>query len=147
MQKKWAIWLKEFSWYICFFILLYNEITSIIVHGLVHVLIIYYNSNEINVIGRVIDAIARQPLWKKGLQYLHGTGHGIGSYLSVHEGKWSSFRCCFFFFFKWVNESHAKNLLLSMSFFYNVLDLHTLEQRTKSLKKDLVFFIMLCGFL
>lgn len=36
--------------------------------------------------GRELDALARQPLWKVGLQYRHGTGHGIGSYLSVHEG-------------------------------------------------------------
>ena len=36
--------------------------------------------------GREVDALARQPLWKVGLQYLHGTGHGIGSYLNVHEG-------------------------------------------------------------
>ncbi|XP_063405041.1 xaa-Pro aminopeptidase ApepP-like isoform X2 [Mytilus trossulus] len=36
--------------------------------------------------GRELDALARRPLWKFGLQYLHGTGHGIGSYLNVHEG-------------------------------------------------------------
>ncbi|XP_041355020.1 xaa-Pro aminopeptidase 1-like [Gigantopelta aegis] len=36
--------------------------------------------------GRQIDAVARAPLWKNGLRYLHGTGHGIGMYLSVHEG-------------------------------------------------------------
>ncbi|KAI9378822.1 hypothetical protein POPTR_018G145584v4 [Populus trichocarpa] len=29
---------------------------------------------------------ARIPLWKDGLDYRHGTGHGIGSYLNVHEG-------------------------------------------------------------
>ena len=33
-----------------------------------------------------IDALARAPLWSVGLDYDHGTGHGIGSYLSVHEG-------------------------------------------------------------
>lgn len=36
--------------------------------------------------GRAIDALARAPLWEKGLDYAHGTGHGVGSYLSVHEG-------------------------------------------------------------
>ncbi|CAG5121574.1 unnamed protein product, partial [Candidula unifasciata] len=36
--------------------------------------------------GRQIDAIARSPLWEVGFVYRHGTGHGIGSYLSVHEG-------------------------------------------------------------
>jgi len=36
--------------------------------------------------GTQIDAIARMPLWKNGLNYLHGTGHGVGTYLNVHEG-------------------------------------------------------------
>lgn len=36
--------------------------------------------------GTQIDAIARHPLWREGLNFLHGTGHGVGSYLCVHEG-------------------------------------------------------------
>ncbi|RDD39589.1 Xaa-Pro aminopeptidase 1 [Trichoplax sp. H2] len=36
--------------------------------------------------GRVIDIFARQPLYQAGLQYRHGTGHGIGIFLNVHEG-------------------------------------------------------------
>jgi Xaa-Pro aminopeptidase len=36
--------------------------------------------------GAQIDALARQPLWEAGLDFDHGTGHGVGSYLSVHEG-------------------------------------------------------------
>ncbi|MFZ3032517.1 MAG: aminopeptidase P family protein [Parvibaculum sp.] len=36
--------------------------------------------------GAQLDAFARMPLWKSGLDYDHGTGHGVGSYLSVHEG-------------------------------------------------------------
>ncbi|WP_127522904.1 aminopeptidase P family protein [Mesorhizobium sp. Z1-4] len=36
--------------------------------------------------GADIDAIARAALWKAGLDYAHGTGHGVGSFLSVHEG-------------------------------------------------------------
>jgi Xaa-Pro aminopeptidase len=36
--------------------------------------------------GSAIDAFARLPLWQAGLDYDHGTGHGVGSYLSVHEG-------------------------------------------------------------
>lgn len=36
--------------------------------------------------GNTLDVIARQNLWDVGLDYLHGTGHGIGSYLNVHEG-------------------------------------------------------------
>jgi Xaa-Pro aminopeptidase len=36
--------------------------------------------------GAQLDSFARQPLWEAGLDFDHGTGHGIGSYLSVHEG-------------------------------------------------------------
>ena len=36
--------------------------------------------------GGHLDAFARQELWRAGLDYDHGTGHGVGSYLSVHEG-------------------------------------------------------------
>ena len=37
-------------------------------------------------VGPTLDVIARLPLWKGGLDYRHGTGHGVGSYLNVHEG-------------------------------------------------------------
>lgn len=36
--------------------------------------------------GYQIDAICRYPLWKEGLDYKHGTGHGVGFFLNVHEG-------------------------------------------------------------
>ncbi|MET0246941.1 MAG: aminopeptidase family protein P, partial [Sphingomonas sp.] len=36
--------------------------------------------------GAQLDGFARRPLWEVGLDYAHGTGHGVGSYLSVHEG-------------------------------------------------------------
>lgn len=36
--------------------------------------------------GRFLDPIARKELWRNGLDYRHGTGHGIGMFLSVHEG-------------------------------------------------------------
>jgi Xaa-Pro aminopeptidase len=36
--------------------------------------------------GSQLDAFARRPLWEAGLDYAHGTGHGVGSYLAVHEG-------------------------------------------------------------
>jgi Xaa-Pro aminopeptidase len=39
-----------------------------------------------NVAGVRLDAFARAALWQVGLDYDHGTGHGVGSYLSVHEG-------------------------------------------------------------
>jgi Xaa-Pro aminopeptidase len=36
--------------------------------------------------GSALDALARMPLWAAGLDFDHGTGHGVGSYLGVHEG-------------------------------------------------------------
>ncbi|MBR5655730.1 MAG: aminopeptidase P family protein [Prevotella sp.] len=36
--------------------------------------------------GTQMDVLARQFLWREGLNYLHGTGHGVGQYLNVHEG-------------------------------------------------------------
>ncbi|KAL8901228.1 MAG: hypothetical protein Q9192_000652 [Flavoplaca navasiana] len=36
--------------------------------------------------GFALDSLARQFLWREGLDYRHGTGHGVGSYLTVHEG-------------------------------------------------------------
>ena len=42
----------------------------------------FYN----NVAGRELDVFAREPLWEIGLDYRHGTGHGIGHFLNVHEG-------------------------------------------------------------
>ena len=36
--------------------------------------------------GNQLDILARQYLWRQGLDYAHGTGHGVGAYLSVHEG-------------------------------------------------------------
>ena len=36
--------------------------------------------------GTQMDVLARQALWREGLNYLHGTGHGVGTYLNVHEG-------------------------------------------------------------
>ena len=37
----------------------------------------------------MLDAIARAPLWEQGLEYGHGTGHGVGYFLNVHEGPQS----------------------------------------------------------
>lgn len=36
--------------------------------------------------GTQLDTLARECMWREGYNYLHGTGHGVGSYLSVHEG-------------------------------------------------------------
>jgi len=46
----------------------------------------------------MLDSFARQHLWQIGLDYLHGTGHGVGSFLSVHEGLlWSCIDIWIFF--------------------------------------------------
>jgi len=37
-------------------------------------------------LGSRLDAMARVPLWSHGLDYNHGTGHGVGAFLNVHEG-------------------------------------------------------------
>ena len=34
----------------------------------------------------MLEMLARAPLWRDGLNYLHGTGHGMGAFLNVHEG-------------------------------------------------------------
>lgn len=39
--------------------------------------------------GAQLDVLARMPLWKEGKSYLHGTGHGVGHFLNVHEGPQS----------------------------------------------------------
>ena len=36
--------------------------------------------------GTQLDAVAREAMWREGYNFLHGTGHGVGAYLSVHEG-------------------------------------------------------------
>lgn len=36
--------------------------------------------------GTQIDALAREAMWREGMNFLHGTGHGVGCYLNVHEG-------------------------------------------------------------
>lgn len=54
-----------------------------IIVNIIKVPIIY---NDV-LLGREIDAVARRALWDVGLDYRHGTGHGIGAYLSVHEGR------------------------------------------------------------
>lgn len=45
--------------------------------------------------GKQLDTISREPLWEIGLNYGHGTGHGVGSFLNVHEGPQaiSYYRC------------------------------------------------------
>lgn len=39
-----------------------------------------------SLLGHLLDSFARAALWESGLDYLHGTGHGVGCFLNVHEG-------------------------------------------------------------
>jgi len=39
--------------------------------------------------GMALDSLARRSLWEGGLDYAHGTGHGVGAALNVHEGPHS----------------------------------------------------------
>ena len=39
--------------------------------------------------GAQLDVLARMPIWKRGMNFLHGTGHGVGHFLNVHEGPQS----------------------------------------------------------
>lgn len=40
-------------------------------------------------LGSRLDSLARLALWREGLDYNHGTGHGVGAFLNVHEGPQS----------------------------------------------------------
>ena len=53
-----------------------------------HIAVATYNFKK-NTIGKHIDIVARAPLKKIGLDYAHGTGHGVGYFLNVHEGPQS----------------------------------------------------------
>ena len=50
-----------------------------------HIAVATYNINK-NTTGKKLDIVARAPLKKVGLDYAHGTGHGVGYFLNVHEG-------------------------------------------------------------
>jgi len=56
---------------------------TLVLKGLINISLLRFPSGTR---GADIDAVARLALWKAGLDYAHGTGHGVGSYLSVHEG-------------------------------------------------------------
>lgn len=60
-----------------------RRIYTLVLKGHIQLQMLYFPDGAI---GTQIDAIARRDLWSEGLNFLHGTGHGVGSYLSVHEG-------------------------------------------------------------
>ena len=53
-----------------------------------------------------LDVIARAALFSDGLDYLHGTGHGIGSMLGVHESKRLHLICIFRSVYYWINWNY-----------------------------------------
>ena len=59
-----------------------------------------------NTSGGQLDAMGRYALWQRGLDYNHGTGHGVGSYLSVHEGPQSISKSI-------INEPLKKGMIIS----------------------------------
>lgn len=59
-----------------------------------------------NTSGGQLDAMGRYALWQRGLDYNHGTGHGVGSYLSVHEGPQSISKST-------INEPLKKGMIIS----------------------------------
>lgn len=60
-----------------------RRIYTLVLKGHIQLQMLYFPDGAS---GTQIDAIARRDLWSEGLNFLHGTGHGVGSYLSVHEG-------------------------------------------------------------
>jgi Xaa-Pro aminopeptidase len=60
-----------------------RERATLVLKGMIGISMLRFPSSTR---GADIDAVARMALWKAGLDYQHGTGHGVGSYLSVHEG-------------------------------------------------------------
>lgn len=60
-----------------------RQVYTLVLKGHIDLLLLHFPAGAS---GTQLDAIARQPLWKAGLNYLHGTGHGVGSFLNVHEG-------------------------------------------------------------
>ena len=59
---------------------------TLVLKGMIGLSMVRFPSGTI---GSNLDAHARMPLWKNGLNYGHGTGHGIGYFLNVHEGPMS----------------------------------------------------------
>ena len=60
-----------------------RERTTLVLKGLIAISMLRFPAGTR---GADIDVLARHALWQAGLDYAHGTGHGVGSYLAVHEG-------------------------------------------------------------
>ena len=72
----------------------------------------------------MLDTYARTALWQVGLNYRHGTGHGVGAFLTVHEGRPHTSP---------VKDNHMTNFCIFQSdlhsgFYFNYLLFYTLNQ-------------------
>lgn len=63
----------------------YRKYYTLVLKGHLAVAMAKFPSDS-RTIGTILDSYARQPLWNEGLDFNHGTGHGIGSFGNVHEG-------------------------------------------------------------
>lgn len=63
----------------------YRKFYSLVLKGHLSVAMAKFPEGS-NTTGTVLDSYARQPLWNEGLDFNHGTGHGVGSFGNVHEG-------------------------------------------------------------
>lgn len=63
----------------------YKKYYTLVLQGHLAVAMAKFPSDT-RTIGTILDSYARQPLWNEGLDFNHGTGHGIGSFGNVHEG-------------------------------------------------------------
>ncbi|MGC1633420.1 MAG: M24 family metallopeptidase, partial [Gelidibacter sp.] len=64
----------------------FKKDATIVLQGLIHLSLAKFPRGTKGV---HLDALARMPLWKEGKDFNHGTGHGVGSFLNVHEGPQS----------------------------------------------------------
>ena len=60
-----------------------REVYTLVLKGHIQLQMLKFPSGAC---GSQLDAVARRDLWKAGLNFMHGTGHGVGAYLNVHEG-------------------------------------------------------------
>lgn len=74
--SQWPLWFKKIFQFSMKYFLNHGEMTNQRSHLL-----------SIHCPGSRIDSYARYSLWEGGLDYRHGTGHGVGAFLNVHEGK------------------------------------------------------------
>lgn len=63
----------------------YKKFYTLVLKGHLAVAVAKFPANS-TATGTILDAYARQPLWNQGLDFNHGTGHGVGSFGNVHEG-------------------------------------------------------------